>query len=417
MRQTLLAISLLAGLIPLGAARAEGEYALQPGDAVTITITGYPELSHRAPIQVGGWLTSPLLGRVEAANLDVTALQARLRTMALSRPYARPAPDGSTVLTRINPEAITVDIAAYRPIYVSGDVARPGEQSYRPGMLVRQAVALAGGFDRIRTGMSETERTLAAIDARSELARVAATLEFNATRIARIRALIGAAPGAPSGRVAAGRGDTALAASSDAQFALTREASARERTYLETSIRQADEQIAALRDRFARENEGAEADAADFQRMQGLLRQGTVGNMRVQDARRSWQLAASQALQTASRISDVERERTRLARDLALLDTNQRLELEAQLSTALVERDSAEARIVGLRDRITELTNRPPGGARGDRRPSAIYRVLRGTGREALALRSDESAELLPGDVLEVQLDLEGRVATSVQNR
>ncbi len=36
-------------------------------------------------------------------------------------------------------------IIEYRPVYVTGDVAKPGEQRYTPGLSVRQAVSLAGG--------------------------------------------------------------------------------------------------------------------------------------------------------------------------------------------------------------------------------------------------------------------------------
>ena len=50
----------------------------------------------------------------------------------------------------IDPEEITVDIAEYRPVYVSGDVSKPGELGYRVGMTVRQVVALAGGYDLLR---------------------------------------------------------------------------------------------------------------------------------------------------------------------------------------------------------------------------------------------------------------------------
>src|SRR5260370_910899 len=48
----------------------------------------------------------------------------------------------------------TATIVEYRPIYINGDVARPGEQVYRPLMTVRQAVALSGGYDVMRLRMS-----------------------------------------------------------------------------------------------------------------------------------------------------------------------------------------------------------------------------------------------------------------------
>ena len=40
-----------------------------------------------------------------------------------------------------------------RPVYLNGDVSRPGEQRYRLGLTVRQTIALAGGYDIMRFRM------------------------------------------------------------------------------------------------------------------------------------------------------------------------------------------------------------------------------------------------------------------------
>jgi polysaccharide export outer membrane protein len=40
-----------------------------------------------------------------------------------------------------------------RPVYLNGDVSRPGEQRYRLGLTVRQAIALAGGYHIMRFRM------------------------------------------------------------------------------------------------------------------------------------------------------------------------------------------------------------------------------------------------------------------------
>ena len=61
--------------------------------------------------------------------------------------YQQRTPDGRESVTPIAPDAVLVTIAEYRPVYVNGDVTKPGEQTFRPGMTVRQAVALAGGYE------------------------------------------------------------------------------------------------------------------------------------------------------------------------------------------------------------------------------------------------------------------------------
>lgn len=41
---------------------------------------------------------------------------------------------------------VSVDLVSFAPVYVLGEVNRPGEFAYRPGLSLFSAVALAGGF-------------------------------------------------------------------------------------------------------------------------------------------------------------------------------------------------------------------------------------------------------------------------------
>jgi polysaccharide export outer membrane protein len=46
----------------------------------------------------------------------------------------------------IRDPSVSVEVSAYRPIFVLGEVNKPGEYPYQPGMTVVSAVAVAGGF-------------------------------------------------------------------------------------------------------------------------------------------------------------------------------------------------------------------------------------------------------------------------------
>jgi polysaccharide export outer membrane protein len=41
---------------------------------------------------------------------------------------------------------VTIEIDRYRAIFIMGEVGRPGQYSYVPGMTVQNAIAIAGGF-------------------------------------------------------------------------------------------------------------------------------------------------------------------------------------------------------------------------------------------------------------------------------
>jgi len=41
---------------------------------------------------------------------------------------------------------VTIEIDRYRPVFVMGEVGRPGQYAYVPGMTAQNAVAIAGGY-------------------------------------------------------------------------------------------------------------------------------------------------------------------------------------------------------------------------------------------------------------------------------
>ena len=50
----------------------------------------------------------------------------------------------------------SIEIIQFRPFFVMGDLERPGEYAYRPGITALQAVSLAGGF--YRAASADTRR-------------------------------------------------------------------------------------------------------------------------------------------------------------------------------------------------------------------------------------------------------------------
>jgi polysaccharide export outer membrane protein len=46
----------------------------------------------------------------------------------------------------IREPSVAVEVEAYRPFFILGEVAAPGQYPYVPNMTVESAVAIAGGF-------------------------------------------------------------------------------------------------------------------------------------------------------------------------------------------------------------------------------------------------------------------------------
>lgn len=120
------------GLPPLPSADTR-EYRLGAGDAVRIITFGEDSLTGEFRVGDSGMIALPLVGPVRAAGANPAELEARV-SAALKR---------SNLLR--NP-SVAVEVIAYRPIYVLGEVNRPGQYPYQPGMTVVTAAAVAGGF-------------------------------------------------------------------------------------------------------------------------------------------------------------------------------------------------------------------------------------------------------------------------------
>lgn len=133
---------------------AHAGYLIRPGDTLELSVAGIPDLKQRSTVGPDGLVTLPMIKPVPVAGLDLEATQALLKERYSRKLYQQRMPNGADSVTAIAPDSVTVSIAEYRPVYLNGDVSKPGEQVFRPGMTVRQAVSLAGGYEIMRFRMN-----------------------------------------------------------------------------------------------------------------------------------------------------------------------------------------------------------------------------------------------------------------------
>ena len=110
-----------------------GPYLLGPGDDVRIITFGDTTLSGNFAVDESGFISMPLLGPVKASGLTTDALQAVVMGQLRSRKL-------------FNAPSVVIEVATRRPVFVLGEVQKPGRYTYEPGMTVTSAVAIAGGY-------------------------------------------------------------------------------------------------------------------------------------------------------------------------------------------------------------------------------------------------------------------------------
>jgi polysaccharide biosynthesis/export protein len=134
------------GLPPLAAA-PPGPYRIGPGDELRLITVSDEALTGTFAVSQGGDIELPMLGRFHAAGYSAPdlghALDAALAAAGLE-----------------HDPSVAVEVVGYRPVFVLGEVNKPGAFPYQPGMTVLHAVALAGGFTyRAVEGYAEVVRS------------------------------------------------------------------------------------------------------------------------------------------------------------------------------------------------------------------------------------------------------------------
>lgn len=108
-------------------------YRLGPGDRVRLITYGEEQLSNEFRVSDSGNVALPLLGTVPARGLTTGELGSAIAQQLQRRNLLRSP-------------SVSVEVVGYRPLFVLGEVARPGEYPYQPGMTMLSAVTVAGGF-------------------------------------------------------------------------------------------------------------------------------------------------------------------------------------------------------------------------------------------------------------------------------
>ena len=108
-------------------------YRLSTGDVISITVYGEDDLKkEKTRLTDAGTISYPVLGEIQVRGKTVGELE-KILTDGLRGSYL------------VNPRvAVTID--EYRPYFINGQVTNNGSFPFQPGLTVRKAVSIAGGF-------------------------------------------------------------------------------------------------------------------------------------------------------------------------------------------------------------------------------------------------------------------------------
>jgi polysaccharide biosynthesis/export protein len=411
---------IMSSLLTIGLLHSTGaagaEYRLNVGDVIEISVATLPELQRRVTINLDGRITFPLLGTVAVAGLTPSQAQIRIQAGLAAKIFQRRAVDGRDNNVAIGPDEVTATIVEYRPIYVNGDVSKPGEFPYRPLMTVRQAVALSGGYDIMRFRTSNPILDWA--DLKSDYESFWTEFAKEQAHVWRIKSELGDKTGPAENLLI----DLPLPRSTISEIArvetehlnVLQDDHARQKVFLQGAIKQGYEQIAVLSDQQQKEQQGVQADIEELQKSVELFGKGMLPSPRVTDNRRAVLLSSTRKLQTVAELMQIKKQQGELERQLERLDDQRRIVLLGELQEAEVKLSEIRAKLQGIGDKLqyTGLLKSRLMRGNGYKLDIAITRKNQ-TGLERVV--ADGDSELEPGDVVEVSLQPAGIFEAAAQ--
>ncbi len=397
-------VALVGLMVLLTCYVARAEYLVAPGDTIEVRVAGVSEMSQRAQVQQDGTVSLAGVGDVRVGGLSLADMRAKISTALASKVLRQRTPDGQQHIVAVQPGDVTVGMAEYAPIYVSGDVLTPGQHPYRPSRTVRQAITLAGGYSIVRGRLPESTDPL---EVQSEYAAVGAKYAQELVHAARLQAeLDGKQDIAP---VVLGdvlvpksaveellRGEREALRISAADYGL-------QRTFLLNGIQRAKEQLGKLNAELAEDEKGLQADQQDLAKAQKAYGGGSLPSPRVLETRHSLMATSNQILELNSNINQTRQQLEDFTLKLDHLNSDRQMGLLSGLGDSRVKLVELRTKLQTLRRRIDLLENSRDQG-RFEQNQGAGYSIVRKLGNTWTTIPASIDTELQPGDVITVHI-------------
>ena len=392
MKRAMYATILAAALFVCSVAEAQdGErYRLGVQDRLRVHVHEWPVVTGEFVIGADGALVLPLIGSVRARGLDLTELADEIGKRLRDKAGLSAAPD------------TTVDIAQYRPFYILGGVERPGEYAYRPGTLVVNAIAIAGGIYRPpRTSDWSFERD--AITGRGDIRLAAVRRNEIKARELRLKAEaeeLQTFPAVPEGTSQAA---LKLIEEERVLFAARLERLQSQVAAIGDSIALYEGEIESLKDQIVSARKQAESVARELEDTRALVARSVLPAPRILPIERTLAQIERERKEIETNVLRARQQINTLKSQRDMLKSERRGNALAELQTLetqLKELDERGVTAMRLISGSNSMLSRPQEGLDGE--ATASFVIIRQINGKAVELNAAETTQLHPGDIVKV---------------
>ncbi|WP_230639977.1 polysaccharide biosynthesis/export family protein [Shinella sumterensis] len=394
----------LAAVLMAGSSASAEEYRLGVMDKLRIrvaewqtaegAIRDWSAVSGDYRIGADGSLSLPFIGQLPADGRTTADLSADIGKKMQVLFGLKDLPSAS------------VEIAEYRPVYLSGDVQTPGAYPYAPGLTVLKAISFGGGLRRADPGQRFARDFL-----RSEGEAAVYVAERNRLLIRRAR-IVAEMSGATEIEMpkelskseeakAIMESEKALMASREKRQRLQLTALADLKSLLEN-------EIDSLAKKSETQTRQLELVQGDLSKVDTLAEKGlAISSRRLALEQRTADLqAALLDIDTAS--LKAKQDINKASQDETNLTNDRDAELAQELQNTEQELDTLALKLGTSRDLMSEALMQSADAAtlKGGLSANIGYSIVRTVGDKTEQIRATETTPVLPGDIVKVEASL-----------
>ncbi len=369
------------------------DYRMAPGDIVEVSVFGKAELARRGPIDIDGNFGLPLVGSVTLSGLSLAEAQHAIAAKLLARNMMQDA-------------SVAIHVSEYRPVFIRGDVAAPKSYPFLPGLTVRHAIAMAGGFGAStgnEAGDSKIDRRAEYLATRLEMSAVEAKLN-------RLRfELDGKGGEAEAGTL------VLPSAHGDIEDSVTKLEALQlqsRQSHLDATLRTlkilsgfTDDQLIALEQQRKQSEESVSLQVDEVGKVRTMFGKGLTTSTRVTDEQRALAVLKTQLLGNIAQSAEARRLRAELDRKITETSDLRRTELLSMIQEATLTREKLRLRLAASARKLAGPGD--AGIAQNGAGPALSIKIFRNDSGSSLHLEADEDTVLAPGDVVDIRFGLE----------
>ena len=390
-----LAMSIVLALAAKSAAAEE--YRLGIADRVKVKVQEWPDLGGEYNVTADGFVSLPLIGNIEAVGLRLDDLAREIsdRLQRRGEGVERPLP--------------AIEIAQYRPFSILGDVQRPGQYAYRPGLTVLEAVGMAGGYFRPELGLLRLDRDMA--QAKGEIRTLLQKQNRLLARETRLMAtLAGREEVAPPSEFADQRDNPAISEIMEgerAALAIDRETTRSAKEALEKITTLYQNEITSLRGQLDALGQERQSIGEQLKQLRSLSARGLALSPTMFTLERSFAQVANEQMNVGSGIVRAQ-ERIAVAEQQADEQSlTRRRDHEKELQQTRDELAEVRGKIRTQGDLLTEAQITAPAEARqrlAERSQQSSFILIRKDKDATREIAADETTLVLPDDIIKVPM-------------